>query len=332
VELVKNGGSGEPGLFLTNNKEIGANPCVEISLKSLGFCNLVETNVSDLTTQEEYEERCRAAAFIATLQASYTDFHYLRDGWKRTAEKEALIGVSMTGIASGNVLKLDMTKAAKIVAETNKRVAQLIGINPAARTTTCKPSGTSSIVLGTSSGIHAWHNDYYIRRVRIGKNEAIYHHLFLNHSELVKDEYFKPHLQAVIEVPQKAPEGATLRTESAISLLERVKKVYNEWVLPGHNRGDNTNNISCTVTIKDGEWVDVGQWMWDNRSSYTGLSVLPYDSGTYVQAPFEDCTKEQFEEAFKNLSNIDLTQVVEFEDLTDLQGEAACSAGGCTVV
>ncbi|MFM7990075.1 MAG: recombinase, partial [Candidatus Fonsibacter sp.] len=139
-------------------------------------------------------------------------------------EKDALIGVGMTGIGSGVVLGYDMKKAAKSVKEENERVAKLIGINKAARTTTVKPSGTSSLVLGTSSGIHAWHNDYYIRRVRVGKNEAIYGYLKDNHPELIEDEYFRPHDTAVIGIPQKAPEGSILRNESPIQLLERVKK------------------------------------------------------------------------------------------------------------
>ena len=158
--------------------------------------------MSDVDSQEEYEARTRAASFIATLQAGYTDFHYLRDIWKRNTEKDALIGVSMTGIASGRVLDLDMKSAAKVVKEENKRVADLIGVRQAARTTCVKPAGTTSLTLGTSSGIHAWHNDHYIRRLRVGKNESIYLYLYINHPELVEDEYFRPHDTAVIGVPQ----------------------------------------------------------------------------------------------------------------------------------
>jgi len=197
---------------------------------------------------------------------------------------------------------------------------------------TIKPSGTSSLALGTSSGIHAWHNDYYIRRIRVGKNEAIYTHLSIHHPELIEDEYFRPHDTAVISVPQKAPEGAILRTESAIDLLERVKFFYENWIKPGHKSGQNTHNISATVSIKDKEWESVGEWMWENRDSYNGLSVLPYSDHTYIQAPFEDCTKEKYEEMLSHLTSLDLTQVVEFEDMTDLRGEVACGADGCVVV
>ena len=303
----------------------------EIALRPFQFCNLCEVNVSDIENQMDLNARVKAAAFIGTLQAGYTDFHYLRDIWKRTTEKDALIGVSMTGIGSGVVLNYNMTQAAKVVKEENERVAAIIGINKSARTTTVKPAGTTSLALGTSSGIHAWHNDYYIRRIRVGKNEAIYTYLMINHPELVEDEYFRPHDTAVISVPQRAPEGSILRTESALDLLERVKRVHLDWVKPGHRSGQNTHNVSATVSIKDNEWGIVGEWMWTNKDHYNGLSVLPYSDHTYVQAPFEDCTKEKYEEMFKHLTSIDLSGVVEMDDATDLKGEAACAGGACEV-
>ncbi len=329
---IEASGSGEPGFFFTNDKDWGMNPCAEISLRPFQFCNLTTIHAGDVESQEDLNARARAAAFIGTLQASYTNFHYLRDVWKRTTEKEALIGVSMTGIASGSVLKLDLKEASTIVKEENARIASLIGTNPAARCTTVKPEGTSSLVLGTSSGIHAWHNDFYIRRIRVGKNESIYNYLVLNHPELVKDEFFKPNIQAVIEVPQKAPEGAVTRQESALDLLKRVSKVWKEWVKPGHRKGTNKNNVSVTVSIKPDEWQEVGEWMWANRDSFTALSVLPYSDHTYIQAPFEDITEEQYNEMVKTLHNINLDDVVEFEDVTNLQGEAACVGGACEIV
>jgi ribonucleoside-diphosphate reductase alpha chain len=325
-------GSGEPGFFFTNDAAWGLNPCAEISLRPFQFCNLCEINASDIVNQDDYNARAKAAAFIGTLQASYTNFHYLRDIWKRTTEREALIGVGMTGIASGAVLKLDMKEAANVVKAENERVAGMIGINKAARTTTVKPSGTSSLVLGSSSGIHAWHNEHYIRRIRVGKNESIYTYLLINHPELLEDEYFKPNQQAVISVPQKAPVGAITRQESALDLLARVSKVWKEWVKPGHRKGENKNNVSVTVTIKPNEWEEVGEWMWANKENFTALSVLPYDGGSYIQAPFTDCTKEEYDQLVNNLHNIDLSQVVELEDVTDLSGEIACGGGGCEVV
>ena len=330
-DRVKASGAGEPGFYFSNDKDWGTNPCCEIGLRPYQFCNLTEVNVSNVEDQNDLNDRVKAASFIGTLQASYTDFHYLRDIWRRTTERDALIGVSMTGIASGAVLKLNMKEAADCVKKENTRAAELLGIKPAARTTCVKPAGTTSLTLGTSSGIHAWHNDYYIRRIRVGKNEPIYSYLADNHPELVEDEYFSPHTTAVISIPQKSPEGSILRTESALQLLRRVKHVTDEWVKPGFRKGQNTHNISATISIKDAEWVDVGEWMWDNRSSYNGLSVLPFNGGTYTQAPFEDCSKETYEAMLNSLTSIDLTKVTEVEDNTDLKGEVACAGGACEV-
>ena len=331
-DRIKKSGSGEPGIYLSNDKDWGTNPCCEIALRPYQFCNLTEVNASDLEDQEEYEARVKAAAFLGTLQAGYTDFHYLRDVWRRNTEKDALIGVSMTGIGSGKVLELDMESGAKAVKEENARVAELIGIRAAARTTCVKPAGTTSLTLGTSSGIHAWHNDYYIRRLRVGKNEAIYNYLSLVHPELIEDEYFRPHDTAVISVPQKAPDGAIYRTESAMSMLKRVARVSKEWVRKGHRKGQNTHNVSATVSIRESEWEDVGEWMWENRDVYNGLSVLPYDGGNYQQAPFEDCSKETYEVMLQSLTEVDLNNVFETDDNTDLSGELACSGGACEVV
>ena len=323
--------SGEPGFYFSNDKDWGCNPCCEIGLRPFQFCNLVEINVSDVTDQGDLNSRSRAASFIGTLQASYTDFHYLRPIWQRTTERDALVGVSMTGIASGGVLNLNMTEASLEVSKTNRQIANQIGIKPAARQTCVKPAGTTSLTLGTSSGIHAWHNDFYIRRLRVGKNEAIYSYLAANLPELLEDCRFRPHDTAILSVPQKAPEGAITRHESAIDLLERVKKVSTEWIKPGHKKGNNTHNVSATITIKDGEWQTVGEWMWTNRGVYNGLSVLPHDGGTYVQAPYEDCDPETYEKMLSLVKNVDLNLVIEATDETDLSGEIACGGGSCEI-
>ena len=329
---VELSGSGEPGIYFNNDKDWGTNPCCEIALRPYQFCNLCEVNVSDIEDQDDLNARVKAATFIGTLQAGYTDFHYLREIWKETTEKDALVGVSMTGIGSGTVLDFDMNKAADVVKRENSRVAKIIGINKAARCTTVKPAGTTSLVLGTSSGIHAWHNRYYIRRIRVGKNEAIYTYLAIHHPELIEDDYFRPHDTAVISIPQEAPKGSIMRTESPMNLLERVKRVATEWVKPGHRKGSNSHNVSATISVKDKEWDEVGSWMWKNKEHYNGLSVLPYNGGTYVQAPFEDCTKAIFDEMIKTLHSVDLTKVVEMDDNTDLSGELACAGGACEVV
>jgi len=328
VELSR---TGEPGIYFNNDKDWGTNPCCEIALRPYQFCNLCEVNASDIESQEDLNARVKAAAFIGTLQASYTEFHYLREVWQETTEKDALIGVSMTGIASGKVLECDMTEAANIVKRENARVARNIGIKSAARCTTVKPAGTTSLALGTSSGIHAWHNKYYVRRMRVGKNESIYEYLKWKHPELIEDDYFRPHDTAVISIPQKAPSGSILRTESAFDLLERVKKVATEWVVPGHRKGSNTHNVSATISLKDNEWKAAGEWMWENRNHYNGLSVLPYDGGSYVQAPFEDISAAEYREMLQSLEDIDLTKIIEIDDETDLAGELACAGGSCEI-
>lgn len=329
---VELSGAGEPGIYLNNDKDWGTNPCCEIALRPFQFCNLCEVNVSDIKDQEDFNNRVKAAAFIGTLQAAYTDFHYLREIWKETTEKDALIGVSMTGIGSAAVLQMDMKEAANIVTKENARVAKILGIKASARCTTVKPAGTTSLVLGTSSGIHAWHNDYYVRRMRVGKNEAIYKYLSKSHPELIEDEYFRPHDTAVISVPQKAPAKSILRTESPFDTLERVKRVAQEWIKPGHRRGSNTHNVSATISLKEDEWEKAGEWMWSNRDYYNGLSVLPYDGGTYTQAPFEDIDEAEYNKMSKVLSDVDLTKVTETDDNTDLSGELACAGGNCEVV
>jgi len=295
-------------------------------------CNLSEINASTIKTQEDLNSRAKAASVIGTLQASYTDFHYLRDVWQETCEKDALLGVSMTGICSGGVSKLNLQEATDIVIKENIRVSKLIGINSAARATCIKPAGTTSLKLGCSSGVHAWHNDYYIRSLRVNKTESIYPYLVNNFPDLIEDEKFKPNQEAVIGIPQKAPAGAILRSESALDTLERVKKFSLEWVKPGHVKGPNTHNVSCTISIKDTEWEPVGKWMWDNREIYNGIAVMPHDGGTYVQAPFQDCSKSKYYSMLKSLKNINLDEVIEHEDSTNLSGEVACGGHGCAVV
>jgi len=325
--------SGEPGFIFSNDKDAGTNPCAEINLKPNQFCNLCEVNASTIESQEDLNERVKAAAFIGTLQASYTDFHYLRDVWKKTTEKEALLGIGMTGIASGTVFKYSLKEAAKIAVEENARVAEVIKINKAARITTVKPSGTTSLVLGTSSGIHAWHDDFYLRRIRLGKNEALYAYLAINHPELLEDDFFKPHIQAIVTIPQRAPEGAITRTkETAFELLERIKKFNKEWIKPGHKKGSNMHNVSATVNIKQDEWGPVGEWLWENKQYFTALSFLPEDLGTYTQAPFESIDEATFNDRVQHLHLLDLSKVVEMDDMTALMDQAACAGGACEVV
>ena len=322
--------AGEPGIYFTNNPDWGTNPCCEIALRPYQFCNLCEVNVSDVTSQEDLNHRVTAAAFFGTLQAGFTDFHYLRPIWKKTTEKDALVGIGMTGIASMEVFNYNLTEAANMAELTNIELAQTLGINRAARITCVKPSGTTSCVLGTASGIHAWHNDFYIRRMQMSRSEDLYKYLAANHPSLVKDHLLIPN-SAVVEIPIKAPAGSVIRTETAIDTLERVKKVSMDWIKPGHIHGDNTHNVSATISIKNDEWVSVGEWMWNNKEFYNGLSCLPFDGGSYSQAPFEDITEAQYNELVGQLTSIDLSLVTEEDDITNLIDQAACAGGACEI-
>jgi ribonucleoside-diphosphate reductase alpha chain len=305
--------------------------CVETSLRPHTFCNLVEINGADIEDLSDFLNRCAIASRINTLQASYTNFHYLRDCWKRNTEKDSLIGVGITGIASNCIDDSWLEMGAKIVKEENLRLSRILGIKPAARCTVVKPSGTTSLVLGTSSGIHPWHNETYLRRVRVGKAESIYAYLAINHPEILEDEFGNPGEVAIVTVPQKSPIGSIYRNEDAIDFLNRVKAYNVKWVRKGHRQGPNYHNVSATVSIKQDEWEKVGNWIWENRSNFHGLSVMPFDGGSYTQTPFEDCTIAEYERLSATLHELDLSKVIELQDETNLKGEIACGADGCEI-
>jgi ribonucleoside-triphosphate reductase len=358
---IEASGSGEPGIYWTNDLDWGTNPCCEIALRPFQFCNLCEVNVSDVTSQEDLNNRVGVASFFGTLQAGFSDFHYLRPIWSKTTQKDALLGIGMTGIGSGEILKYDLTIAANTAKVVNSMISEKIGTNEAARLTCIKPSGTTSLVLGTASGIHAWHNDYYLRTMRFNKSEDIATYMMINHPELVEDDLLRPTDTICLRIPVKAPEGSIFRTETAIDTLERVKKFSIEWINEGHINGANTHNVSATISIDkdriysrafDGkigligsdvfnngnnpvnvldEWEMVGEWMWENREFYNGLSVLNYDGGSYVQPPFSDISKEEYEERIKTLKSVDLTKVIEIDDNVEFSQVAACAGGSCSI-
>lgn len=332
-------GSGEPGIYWVDDLKYGTNPCAEITLNHKQFCNLTTINAGTITSQRDFNDRATAAAIIGTLQASYTDFGYLSDGWKSQTEEEALLGVSMTGIADGRIDDLDASEAASHAVAANEEVAKLLGINPAARVTTVKPEGTASLVAGTSSGIHAWHDHYFIRRSRYNRGEPIAQYLMdvlpyrrgqhdPKNPEIVEDDATNPD-NIILSIPQAAPEGAKTRHEGALVMLERVARYTREWIQPGNNYGGQRNNISATVNIADNEWSVVRDWMWSNRYEYNGLSLLPFSDHSYTQAPYESISRAQYEELSARIGDIDLTDIDEVEDHTDLSGELACAGGAC---
>lgn len=290
-----------------------------------------EVNVSDIVNQTDLNDRVAVASFFGTLQAGFTDFHYLRDIWRQTTQKDALLGIGMTGIGSGVILDANLEIAANTAKVVNSVISEQIGTNEASRITCIKPSGTTSCVLGTASGIHAWHAPYYLRTIRFGKSEDIAAYLMVNHPELCEDDVLRPNDTLCVRIPIKAPEGSIYRTETAIDTLERVKKFSLEWIKPGHITGDNTHNVSATISIKENEWSTVGEWMWNNRDVYNGLSVLPYWDHTYQQAPFEDITEEEYNKRIATLHSLDLTKVMEIDDHVEFGQTAACSGGSCSL-
>jgi ribonucleoside-diphosphate reductase alpha chain len=332
--MIKQNGGSEPGMYFSNDKDWGTNPCAEIGLRPFQFCNLSECNISDVESQQDLNNRVEAATFLGTLQATYTDFHYIRDIWKETTEKDALLGVSMTGFANGNVEDLDLAEAADIAKMTNNDWANELGINSAARITCVKPSGTCSLVLGTSSGIHPWHSEYFMRTVRYNNMEPIVPFMKRLVPELVEENKENPN-GSVIFLPMKAPEGAMTRAESAIDFLERVKRVSEDWVGQGHLDGMNSHNVSATCNIRDEEWDIVRDWLWVNRHCYNGLSFTRFymdvEDGVAMQSPLTAIDEETFLKYQSLAKNIDFRELTEFEDNTDLQGELACAGGACEI-
>lgn len=322
--------AGEPGFFWTNNIEWGTNPCAEIGLQSNQFCNLTTTNLTGIKNEKDFENRVYAASLLGTLQAGFTDFPYLSEKWKTVTESEALIGCSFTGIADATSLSSNsLQRAAKLVLEVNEKYAKKIGTNVANRTTAIKPEGTASCVLGSSSGIHARHSEYYLRRVRMNKDDELARYLLRVIPELVEPDIFSAN-GVVVTIPQKSPEGAITRhQESALVLFDRVKHYYNNWVVPGHREGVNTHNISCTINYKPEEVDLLFNKLWNDRFEYAAVSLLPFSDAIYQQAPFEDCTKQIFEKYDNMVKEIDLSKILEVTDTTNRIDQIACSGGLC---
>ena len=333
MDIIKANRTGEPGIFLTNDLDTSSNPCCEISLNPFQFCNLTEINCSNIESQEDLNERCKCASFIGTLQATYTDFPYIRKIWKEQTEKEALLGVSLTGIASLSK-EYNFEEATEIVKETNKYWAKILNINPASRLTCIKPAGTTSCVFGCSSGIHQYFSNYYIRRLRICKNEPIYKYLIKTTPELLEDDVMYPQMNGVLSIPIKAPDNAiTKKDENVINFLEKIKRFYKDWVLNGHISGLNTHNISATVSIYEKDFEATCIWMWLNRMSYNGLTLLFEDDNVYDQLPFEKCSKEKYEELIKYASKINVNKIEErYGDERKNDLEPACSGGNCEII
>ena len=297
---------GEPGFIWSESTEMIFNPCVEIGMWPVdeesgksGWqgCNLSTINCSSVTDEDDFYERCRAAAIIGTLQAGFTKLEYLGEISEKIFEREALLGVSLTGTMEKHELVLTekvLTRGAKIAVETNKELAKKIKINQAARVTCLKPEGTSSSMLGTSSGIHPHHAKRYIRHVQANVLEAPYQHFKkLNPQACEKSSWSANNTDEVVKFPIEVPDGAKLKNQlPAVDMLKVVKETQKNWVHSGKNRSLCTqdylsHNVSNTVTVKPDEWDDVTKFIYDNRKYFAGISLIPQSGDKdYPQAPF----------------------------------------------
>ena len=360
---------GEPGFFFTKDPHSGLNPCAEVSLNprividealrasllakgiettvgdvhtGFAFCNLCEINAAKFETPDDFFRAARAATLFGTLQASYTDMPYL--GWvsEEIAKREALLGVSMTGMLDAPHIACDpalQRQVALKVNEWNREFAAKIGVRPAARTTCIKPSGTVSLALGcVGSGHHAHHARRYLRRVTADELETVFQAFRKVNPHMTAR---KPDGKFVIEFPVEAPPGAILKSDmTALEFLEKVKSTQQNWVIPGTARPESspglTHNVSNTVMVKPGEWADVASYLWENRKLFTGVSLLPSSGDKdYSFSPMESIETPADEARWNALlagyQPLDYTTLVEDEDATDLAAEPACAGGACEV-
>lgn len=307
--------------------DFGTNPCSEILLRPQGFCNLTEVVCRADDTYDTVAEKVRLATILGTLQSTLIDFRYLRQIWRKNAEEERLLGVSLTGIMDSPVVygaTPETLEAWRQVAiDTNKAWAEKLGINQAAAITCVKPSGTVSQLVDSASGIHARHSDYYIRRVRGDKKDPMTSFL-IQAGVPVEDDVTKPTATAVFSFPQKAPSGAVTRNDmTAIEQLELWLKIQRHWC---------EHKPSITVTVREHEWMEVGAWVWEHFDEVSGISFLPHSDHTYRQAPYEECD----EATYKALVNSSPTALVwnfkEETDQTTSSQALACVAGSCELV
>lgn len=336
-------GNGEPGIFITNDYEVGINPCGEASLRDGQSCNLTEINIPAIENREDFSKAKRAAVIIGTLQAAYTDFRYISPKWKKNCEEDALLGVSLTGIAQNWSLVSDrkfLSSQAKEMVTDNVEWSKRIGINPAARIGAIKPSGNSSALLDVTSGIHGAHAKHYLRRGRIDKNHPVAKYLISvfgihepNTFNIVEyDKYNRGDI--VVSVPTSKTESIMREQESAIDLLERSKYIHETWIRPSHVRGENTHNVSLTVSYKEHEKEHIINWILRNKDWFSGVTFLPQENITYDQAPFQKITETSYIDYLHRITEKDINMNnIDFKHIEDTREcEASCHGGKCEII
>lgn len=314
------------------NLIIGTNPCGEIALRSAGLCNLTEVVVRSDDTDDSLKRKIRIATILGTIQSTYTDFRYVRNIWKRNAEEERLLGVSLTGIYDNAVLGTAeglpsiLAGLKEYAVEVNREFAERLGINPSVAITTVKPSGTVSQLVDSASGIHPRHSAYYIRSIRQDNKDPMTQ--FLKDSGTPHEPcVMKPDATTVFYFPVKSPDGAVTRNDISPRDHLNLWAVYNEnWA---------EHQVSVTVSVKENEWVDTAGWVYDNFGRLSGISFLPMDGGTYKQAPYQECTAEQYEELLSRMpKSLDWNKLsaYEKEDNTTGSRELACVGTSCEII
>lgn len=320
--------------------DFGTNPCSEIILRPYQFCNLTEVVVRETDTLETLEEKVRIAAIIGTVQSTLTNFPYLRKIWQKNTEEERLLGVSLTGVMDnsvmsgrwvhesfGNMTLVEVLEHLKKVAvATNAEWAEKLNISASTAITCQKPSGTVSQLVDSSSGIHARHSEYYIRTVR-GDNKDPLTQFMKEQGIPAEPCVMKPDSTTVFSFPQKSPKGAITRNDmTAVEQLEMWLTYQRHWC---------EHKPSITVTVRDNEWMRVGSWVYDHFDEVSGISFLPHSDHTYQQAPYQECTKEEYEELFGNMPyKIDWSKLSDYEKEDSSKGTStfACSSGVCEIV
>ena len=315
--------------------EFGCNPCSEILLRDREFCNLSEVVIRETDTLETLKEKVRLATILGTFQSTLTDFKYISKKWKENCEEERLLGVSLTGIKDNkltngklglDLLKTTLEELRLVAVETNKVWAKKLGINPSVAITCVKPSGTVSQLVDSGSGIHARHNDYYVRTVRGDKKDPLAK-MMVDMGFPHEDDVMKPDNTWVFSFPIKAPTGSVLRTdETAIEQLEIWKLYQLHWA---------EHKPSITVSVKEHEWLDVGAWVYDNFDYMSGVSFLPFSDASYRQMPYQDIDEGQYQAALEKMpKNVDWSKLGEYEttDQTVSAQTLACSGPeGCDI-